>query len=114
MTLLDRLTRLMAPHSPRVQRMFGGTAFLVNDNLVIGTHKDGLIVRIGPAAMAAALDDPFASAMEMGGRSMAGWVMVSADGAEDAASLAAWVDRAMAFNATLPPAAAKSRGAKKG
>ena len=108
MSLLDRLDALMRPHAPRVQRMLGGTAFLVNENLVIGTHRDGLIVRVGPAAMAAALDDPFASPMEMGGRRMAGWVTVSADGS-DGPALALWVTRGMDFNRTLPPAAARSR-----
>lgn len=98
----------MRPHAPRVQRMFGGTAFLVNENLVIGTHRDGVIVRVGPEGMAAALDDPFASPMQMGGRSMAGWILVSADGC-DGPALADWVARGMAFNRTLPPAAAQSR-----
>lgn len=108
MSLLERLDALMRPHAPRVQRMFGGTAFLVNENLVIGTHKDGLIVRVGPAAMQAALDDPFASPMEMGGRAMAGWVLVSAGGCEGPA-LADWVARGMEFNRSLPRAAARAR-----
>lgn len=108
MSLLERLDALMRPHAPRVQRMFGGTAFLVNENLVIGTHRDGLIVRVGPAAMQAALDDPCASPMEMGGRVMAGWVLVSADGCEGPA-LADWVARGMDFNRSLPHAAARAR-----
>ena len=109
MALLEDLTAEMLPHAPRIQRMFGGTAFLVNENLVIGTHKDGLIVRVGPEAAADALEDPFASPMEMGGRSMAGWILVSADGCADRASLHAWVTQALAFNRTLPPAASKSK-----
>ena len=110
MTLLDQLAALMQPYAPRVQRMFGGTCFLVNENLVIGTHKgDGLIVRTGPEAAAAALEDPFASQMEMGGRAMKGWLFVSPDGCADPDSLRAWVQLAMAFNRTLPHAAAKSR-----
>ena len=108
-TLLDTLTRLMHPHAPRVQKMFGGTAFLVNENLVIGTHKDGLIIRVGAEATAAALEDPFASQMEMGARTMAGWVLVSADGCADVPSIQTWVDRGLAFNRTLPTAAAKSK-----
>lgn len=76
MTLLDQLDTLMRPLAPRVPKMFGGTAFLVNENLVIGTHRDGLIVRIGRPAMGKALQDPFASQMQMGGRVMAGWSQV--------------------------------------
>ena len=108
MSLADRLAQAMAAHQPRMQRMFGGTGFLVNDNLVIGTMKEGLIVRIGPEAIPAALDDsPHAEQARMGGRVMTGWVMVSPDGCEGA-DLAIWVDRAMAFNRSLPPAAAKT------
>lgn len=111
-TVLDHLTALMHPHAPRVQKMFGGTAFLINDNLVIGTHKDGLIVRIGPEAMPKALEEPFASQMEMGGRMMAGWILVSADGCADTASLRTWIELALAFNRTLPQHASQSGASK--
>lgn len=110
MTLLDRLEALLQPHAPRVQKMFGGTGFLVNENLVVGTLKDGgLLVRVGPDAVPAALDDPFATQMEMGGRVMKGWILVSPDGIADAESLRAWVARALDFNRTLPPAASKAK-----
>ena len=59
--------------------------------------------------MAEALEDPFASQMEMGGRSMAGWVIVSADGCADDASLRGWIARALAHNRTLPPSTAKMK-----
>ncbi len=108
MTLLDRLTAMMQPHRPRVQKMFGGTAFLVNENLVIGTHKDGLILRVGAEGMAAALESPFASQMVMGGRSMVGWVIISADGCADDVSLQGWVRLGLAHNAGLPPGAARA------
>ena len=112
MTLLDQLAALMQPHAPRVQKMFGGTAFLVNENLVIGTHKHGLIVRVGPAAMAEALEDPFAEQMTMRDRSMAGWILVSADGCADFQNLCSWTDRALAFNRTLPPKLSKTAASK--
>jgi hypothetical protein len=76
MTLLDRLTALREPHGARVQKMFGGTAFLVQENLAIGTHRDGVIVRVGPAAMPAAAAARGARPMVMGGRSMSGWILV--------------------------------------
>jgi TfoX N-terminal domain len=112
MTLVPSLDALMRRHDPRVQKMFGGTAYLVNNNLVIGTHGEGLIVRVGPEAVEAALDNPHARQMEMGGRVMKGWILVDADGAT-AQDLPGWVALAMAFNATLPPDAAKARKAPK-
>lgn len=111
MTLLERLTALMQPYAPRVQKMFGGTAFMLHENLVIGTHKDGLIVRVGPDGMAKSLALPGASAMVMGGRQMQGWVLVAPEGCADE-SLTHWVSRGLEFNQTLPPAAAKMKPRK--
>ena len=39
----------------------------------------------------------------MRGRKMPGWVFVDADALTDESDLDAWVDRALAFVATLPP-----------
>ncbi len=104
--LNQTLTALMAPHGAEAKRMFGGTCFIVNGNLLIGTHRQGLIVRIGPDAMERALTLG-AEPMFMGGRTMKGWVSVAAP--ED---LTLWIDLAMAFNRTLPPEAAKRRSRK--
>ncbi len=105
--MLDQsLTALMAPHGAEARRMFDGTCFMVNGNLMIGTHKDGLIVRIGAEAVeqGQALG---ARPMLMAGRPMKGWVSVAAP--ED---LTLWIDLAMAFNRTLPRKAAKRRSRK--
>lgn len=105
--MLDKaLTDLMMPHGAEVRRMFGGTCFMVNGNLVIGTHKGGLIVRIGPDAMAQARTLG-AVPMIMGGRTMKGWVLVEAP--ED---LHLWIRLALTFNRTLPHEAAKQRSRK--
>ncbi len=102
--LLDDLSALMLPHGAVPQRMFGGTAFMLNGNLAIGTHqKTGLIVRVGPEAAPQAIVMG-ARQMEMGGRVMKGWVLVDAP-----AALGPWVDLAVGFNQTLPPDAAKKR-----
>ncbi|MGV8987003.1 MAG: TfoX/Sxy family protein [Cypionkella sp.] len=98
------LTALMTPHGAEIRRMFGGTAFMVNGNLAIGTYrKTGLIVRVGPDATAHAVGMG-ATQMVMGTRVMKGWVLV--DMPDD---LVPWIDMALAFNHTLPPDAAKHR-----
>ncbi|MBI1171220.1 RNA methyltransferase [bacterium] len=100
--LLDSLTLLMQPHGAEVRRMFGGTCFMLNGNLVIGTHRTtGLIVRVGPEGTAQALAMG-ARQMTMGEQVMKGWVLVEAP-----SDLAPWIDLALAFNRTLPPDAAK-------
>lgn len=87
--------------------MFGGTAFMLNGNLAIGTRqKTGLIVRVGPEATAAVIALG-ARQMVMGARELKGWAFVDA-----ATDLAPWVDLAPAFNRTLPPEAAKKRSWK--
>lgn len=107
--LLEELTRLLTPLGAEPRRMFAGTCFMLNGNLLIGTHRaTGLIVRVGPDAMPQALALG-ATPMVMGAREMKGWVLT-----EDtpAADLPAWIDLALAFNRTLPPEAAKKRSRK--
>ncbi len=105
--LADDLAALLLPLGAAPRKMFGGTCFMRNGNLLIGTHKGGLIVRVGPAgeAQARAMG---ADAMEMGGRAMKGWVLVD-EGAAQEHGLPAWIALALAFNATLPPEAAKRK-----
>ena len=84
------------------KRMFGGLAFLTEGNLTVCVTGDDLMVRVGPEASDDALTQPATQLMMMGGRRMRGWVRV--DGAElDDEVLTAWLDRARAFVATLPP-----------
>jgi TfoX/Sxy family transcriptional regulator of competence genes len=102
--LLDDLTTAMSKLGAEAKRMFGGTCFMLNGNLVIGTHgKTGLIVRVGLAATARALALG-AAQMVMGERVMKGWVLV-----ESPSDVAPWVELALAFNRTLPPEAARRR-----
>lgn len=52
-------------------RMFGGTCFTLNSNMMVGTMKDGgLLVRVGEDQEAAALALPGASRMNFTGREM--------------------------------------------
>jgi hypothetical protein len=89
--------------------MFGGTCFMLNGNMLIGTSKRGLLVRVGKAAHAEAALRPHARPMEMGGRSMEGYVHVAPEGTATDADLRGWLDLALAFVSTLP---AKSKSAK--
>jgi TfoX/Sxy family transcriptional regulator of competence genes len=107
------VARLRAALGKRVfteQKMFGGTCFMINGNMLIGTSKRGLLVRVGKDAHAAAAARPHASTMEMGGRSMEGYIRVAPEGTASEADLAFWLDRALAFVETLP---SKVKPAKK-
>jgi TfoX/Sxy family transcriptional regulator of competence genes len=61
-------------------RMFGGTCFTLNGNMMVGTMKDGsLLVRVGEDQEAAALALPGATRMNFTGREMKGFIMVAPD-----------------------------------
>jgi len=85
------------------KRMFGGIAFMVAGNMACGVMGDDLMVRVGKAAQAACLAQPFARPMEMSGRVMGGFVVVDAEGLDEDDALAGWVERGSAFAASLPP-----------
>ena len=60
----------------REVRMFGGLCFMLDGNVVAGTSKRGLLVRVGKDRQPDALARPGAKPMEMGGRRMEGYVFV--------------------------------------
>jgi TfoX/Sxy family transcriptional regulator of competence genes len=84
--------------------MFGGLSFLVNGNMsVAASGQGGLLVRVDPDESDALLQKSGVALMEMGGRSMRGWLRVEADAVRTKKQLAAWVDRGVAFARSLPP-----------
>ena len=84
------------------RKMFGGLAFLIGGHMVVGVVKSELMVRVGPAAYAAALAEPDAREMDFTGRALRGMVYVSADGIASDERLAEWIARGVAFAASLP------------
>ena len=74
--LLQRIRKALAPRAFTEQKMFGGVCFMVDGNMLVGSSKRGLLVRVGKDAHGAALAQPHAQAMEMRGRPMEGYVFV--------------------------------------
>ncbi|MEX2276503.1 MAG: TfoX/Sxy family protein [Cucumibacter sp.] len=103
--LADRI-RAALGDDPNIneRKMFGGVAFMLNGNMLVGPLKDGaLLVRIGKAAYAEALSRPGVAKMTFTGREMPGFVEVRDQGIETAEALADWIALATDFVATLPP-----------
>ena len=92
----------------REVRMFGGLCFMLNGNMLAGTSKRGLLVRVGKDQHAGALARPGAKPMEMAGRSVNGYIFVD-PAPSDEQALREWLELAVAFVKTLPPKSPKSK-----
>jgi TfoX/Sxy family transcriptional regulator of competence genes len=103
--LAGRLRELLAGEDAVTERkMFGGLAFLLNGHMCVSASgRGGLLARIDPADTEAALEWPHAARMEMGGRSMDGWITVAPEGLGTKRELAGWVKRSVSYVKTLPP-----------
>ena len=103
--LANRLRELLANESAITEKkMFGGLAFLLHGNMSVSASRNGgLLARIDPADTDACLARPHAALMEMGGRTMDGWITVAPEGLKTKRELAAWVKRSVTFVKTLPP-----------
>lgn len=102
--LSDRI-RLMLSSDTRVveRQMFGGTCFMTNGNMCVGTWQDSLIVRISKETYESMLAEPHTKPADMNGRPMRGWVLVEPDGIASDDDLSRWLRRALDYVSTLPP-----------
>ncbi len=81
---------------------------MVSNNMAAGILGEELMVRVGAEAWAEALREPGVHEMDFSGRSMKGFVVVSAELLEDDEGLEAWVERGVCFAESLPPKEAKT------
>lgn len=103
--LANRLRELLADEDAiSEKKMFGGLAFLLHGNMSVSASRNGgLLVRIDPADTDEVLARPHVALMQMGGRTMDGWITVAPEGLKTKRQLAAWVTRSVSFAKTLPP-----------
>lgn len=86
------------------KKMFGGLGFMVDGHMAVAAGSSGaLMVRADPADGEAWVDGETVNPMEMRGRPMSGWLLVSSEGLADDDRLQLWVERGVAFVRTLPP-----------
>ncbi len=84
------------------KKMFGGLAFLLRGNMCVGVHGSALIVRLDPAETDRALAKRHTRPFDLTGRPMQGWILVEAKGIATAATLGAWMDKALSYVESLP------------
>lgn len=106
----ERVRQVLSGRDDVVEkRMIGGLSFLVNGSMCCGVTSDGLMVRVGPEARERTLAEPHVRPMEFGGRPLAGFVRVDAEGYQTEDALAAWIQRGIDFALTLPAKTANAR-----
>ncbi|MFN0161235.1 MAG: TfoX/Sxy family protein [Burkholderiales bacterium] len=100
--LAERVRLELAGEAVTEKKMMGGLCFMVRGHMACGVTAERLMVRVGPEAHAAALRVKHAAPMDFTGRPMRGFVFVGAAGVATQRGVAAWMERALAFNSTLP------------
>ena len=101
--LAARVRKALAPKSAVTEReMFGGIAFMLHGNMVVGVVEQELLARVGADLGAEALSRPHARVMDFTGKPMKGYVFVEPDGLKTAAALAGWIRLASGYVGTLP------------
>jgi TfoX/Sxy family transcriptional regulator of competence genes len=90
-----------------MKKMFGGNCFMVDDKMLIGTYKGGVMARVDPAEDAELTRRPGASTMIHGGRAMPGFLMIEPEGFENDADLEFWVKKSLEHNPKVTPSKKK-------
>lgn len=104
--IADILTVKNIAHDQK--RMFGGDCFMVDDKMLIGTYKGGLMARVDPADESTFTNRIGVEAMIHGGRPMPGYLFIDPLAYESDADLQFWVEKCLDFNPK-----AKASGKKK-
>ncbi|MDH3451533.1 MAG: TfoX/Sxy family protein [Gammaproteobacteria bacterium] len=101
--LAERVRAVLAGRSDIVEKkMFGGLAFMVSGNMCCGVSKGDLVVRVGPAAYAAALAEKHVREMDFTGKPLRGFVYVARKAIASDEQLQAWLGRGVEFATSLP------------
>ena len=103
--LAGRIRELLAGQDGLTEKkMFGGLSFLVGGNMAVGASgQGGLLVRVDPAESNHLVSSTPARLMEMGGRSMKGWLRVDTEELQSDETLQDWVERGVSYARSLPP-----------
>ena len=79
------------------KKMFGGVAFLLDGNMLVGVWQDSLIARLGAEQAEKALKQPNVGEFDITGRPMTGWVLIEPDGIDTDRQLGEWIEKAAQF-----------------
>jgi TfoX/Sxy family transcriptional regulator of competence genes len=101
--LAQRIRELLGDMPDVIEKkMFGGLAFMIRGNMSVGIIGSELMVHVGTDAYEETLELPHAREMDFTGKALKGFVYVDENGIAEDDDLRQWVDRGLAFVATLP------------
>ena len=102
--LAERIRALLGSEGNVTEKkMFGGLSFLIGGNMAVAASgQGGLLVRVDPEESDELVASTPATLMEMGGRSMRGWLRVDSADVSSDGDLAAWVERGATYARSLP------------
>lgn len=102
--LADRIRELLAGEPGLTeQKMFGGLAFLIGGNMAVAASgQGGVLVRVDPEESDGLIASTNARLMEMGGRTMSGWLRVAPEDVRTERQLARWVRLGATHARSLP------------
>ena len=84
------------------KKMFGGVAFLLHGNMLVGVWQNSLVVRLGPEQGDRALREEYVKPFDVTGRPMKGWALIEPEGIDTLEQLQSWIERTTEFVSTLP------------
>lgn len=90
------------------RKMFGATAFLVNNKMCVCADENSIMCRIDPARHEESLAKPGCTTVVMRGRNYTGYVNVDGDALKTKAALKYWIGLALEFNAVAKRSRTKS------
>lgn len=113
--LVERFDTIAAEHPEATRRLtFGYPCLYVGGNMVSGLFGDRWHVKLGQADSAELLALDGAAPFEpMPGRPMTGFILLPVSVVADDTEVRRWVDRAIAYGATLPVKTPKPKAAQK-
>jgi hypothetical protein len=91
----ERVRKVLSGRRDVVEKkLMGGLCFMVKGGMCCSVSgRGGLLVRVGAEVYEQMLSEPHVQPMEMGGRTMMGFVRVAPEGYRTDAALRKWVER---------------------
>lgn len=80
------------------KKMFGGLCFMVDDKMLIGTYKGGIMARVNPDEADSLIERNGASQMIHAGKPMVGYLFIESEGYESDSEMSYWLEKCLAYN----------------